>query len=101
MDTLLFSKRLMITGLTALTSSGYTAGASTELMEELLVKATYDSRTIDVSEARIISPDTAALLTRAPGANVNGNGPLTGIPQYRGMYGARIATSMCAFLGVL
>jgi len=94
MDTLLFSKRLMITGLTALTSSGYTAGASTELMEELLVKATYDSRTIDVSEARIISPDTAALLTRAPGANVNGNGPLTGIPQYRGMYGARIATSM-------
>lgn len=94
MDTLLFSKRLMITGITALTSSGYTNAASTELIEELLVKATYDSRTIDVSEALIVSPDTAALLARAPGANVNGNGPLTGIPQYRGMYGSRIATSM-------
>jgi hypothetical protein len=27
--------------------------------------------------------DTAALLERVPGANVNRNGPLTGIPQYR------------------
>ena len=34
--------------------------------------------------------DTAALLKRVPGANVNRNGPLTGIAQYRGMAGNRI-----------
>ncbi len=34
--------------------------------------------------------DTAALLKRVPGANVNRNGPLTGIAQYRGMYGNRV-----------
>lgn len=34
--------------------------------------------------------DTAALLKRVPGANVNRNGPLTGVASYRGMYGNRI-----------
>jgi len=34
--------------------------------------------------------DTAALLERVPGANVNRNGPLTGVPQYRGMSGNRV-----------
>ncbi|BCG64577.1 MAG: iron complex outermembrane recepter protein [Methyloprofundus sp.] len=38
--------------------------------------------------------DTASLLERVPGANVNRNGPLTGIPQYRGMYGNRINVSI-------
>lgn len=35
--------------------------------------------------------DTATALKDIPGANVNGNGPVTGIAQYRGMYGDRIA----------
>lgn len=34
--------------------------------------------------------DTSALLERVPGANINRNGPLTGIPQYRGMFGNRV-----------
>ena len=34
--------------------------------------------------------DTASLLKRVPGANVNRNGPLTGIAAYRGMYGNRV-----------
>lgn len=34
--------------------------------------------------------DSAELLTRVPGASVNKNGPLTGISQYRGMYGSRV-----------
>lgn len=34
--------------------------------------------------------DTASLLMRVPGANVNRSGPLSGIAQYRGMYGNRI-----------
>ena len=35
--------------------------------------------------------DTATVLRDIPGANVNANGPVTGIAQYRGMYGDRIS----------
>jgi len=35
--------------------------------------------------------DTATVLKDIPGANVNANGPITGIAQYRGMYGDRIS----------
>lgn len=68
--------------------------SSAEHLEELVVRESHDTRTIDVTGELIISPDVAQLLKRAPGANVNSNGPLTGIPQYRGMYGPRIATSL-------
>ena len=34
--------------------------------------------------------DAAHLLQQVPGANVNGLGPLSGIAQYRGMYGDRV-----------
>lgn len=63
-------------------------------LEELVVTGSHDTRTIDVNSALVISADAAQLLRHAPGANVNGNGPLTGIVQYRGMYGSRVATSM-------
>lgn len=68
--------------------------ARADLLEELVVTATHSTRTIDVTNALVISPDAAQLLKEAPGANVNSNGPLTGIPQYRGMYGPRIATAI-------
>lgn len=70
------------------------APALAEPMEELVVTATHSTRTIDVTNALSISPDVAQLLKEAPGANVNSNGPLTGIPQYRGMYGSRVATAI-------
>jgi len=38
--------------------------------------------------------DSASLLEHVPGANVNRNGALTGIPQYRGMAGGRINVSI-------
>ena len=63
-------------------------------IEELIVTARHDTRTIDITNEMVISPDVAQLLKKAPGANVNSNGPLTGIPQYRGMFGPRIATSL-------
>ncbi|MEM8560620.1 MAG: TonB-dependent receptor [Pseudomonadota bacterium] len=63
-------------------------------LEEVIVTATHSTRTIDITNALNISPDVAQLLKEAPGANVNSNGPLTGIPQYRGMYGSRVATSI-------
>lgn len=62
--------------------------------EEVLVTAPYDTHIIDVTETLEISPDAAQLLKQAPGANVNSNGPLTGIVQYRGMYGPRVATTI-------
>jgi iron complex outermembrane receptor protein len=39
-------------------------------------------------------PDLADWLISVPGANINSNGPITGIAQYRGLYGDRVATSI-------
>ncbi len=36
------------------------------------------------------SPDTGDLLKRLPGANINRNGPLTSVAQYRGLFGDRV-----------
>ena len=63
-------------------------------LEELIISARPDARVIDVTEALSISPDPARLLHEAPGANVTSNGPITGIPQYRGLFGPRIAVSL-------
>lgn len=63
-------------------------------MEEVIVTADREMRTVEVVEALVISPDAAQLLKKAPGANVNSNGPLTGIPQYRGMFGPRIGVQL-------
>ena len=38
--------------------------------------------------------DAALLLKRVPGGNVNRNGPLTNIPQYRGLFGNRIGVQV-------
>ncbi|MFL0797874.1 MAG: TonB-dependent receptor [Cellvibrionaceae bacterium] len=59
-------------------------------IEEILIRGEQDAREIEVSDTLMISPDSATLVKAAPGANVNANGPLTGIPQYRGMYGSRV-----------
>jgi len=53
-----------------------------------------DSVTIKTVEQNYISTDAADVLKSVPGANVNKNGPLTGIAQYRGMFGARINTQL-------
>ena len=41
-----------------------------------------------------VEADSAQLLKKAPGAAVNGNGPLSGIPQYRGMFGPRVGVQL-------
>ncbi|MBL4899168.1 MAG: TonB-dependent receptor [Colwellia sp.] len=40
------------------------------------------------------APDLADWLMSVPGANINSNGPITGIAQYRGLYGDRVAASL-------
>lgn len=70
------------------------SSVSAQDIEELIVSARHDARTIEVTEAMSISPDAAQLLRHAPGANIATNGPITGIPQYRGLFGPRIAVSL-------
>jgi iron complex outermembrane receptor protein len=82
---------IFATALITLLSSG---AAIADHMEELIIIATHDTRSVDVNSALVISPDASAVLKNAPGADVNGNGPLTGIAQYRGLYGSRIATAL-------
>jgi len=54
--------------------------------------ALHASHSADLSRAT--SPDSATLLRTIPGASVNSNGALTGIAQYRGLYGDRINVSI-------
>ena len=68
--------------------------AAAQGLEELIVTSRADSRTIDVTDTLSPSPDPARLLREAPGANVTRNGPITGIPQYRGLFGPRVAVSL-------
>ncbi len=56
-------------------------------------------RSVATSSARIevereLLVDTASALRDIPGASVNRNGPITGIAQYRGMYGDRVAVDI-------
>jgi len=46
------------------------------------------------AQGNLVKPDVADWLTTVPGANINKNGPITGIAQYRGMYGDRVSKSI-------
>jgi iron complex outermembrane receptor protein len=62
-------------------------------LPELLVIEEADKETrftADPTNTMISRPGTAEMLKRTSGANVNLNGPLTGIAQYRGMFGNRV-----------
>ena len=50
---------------------------------------TTDMARVEVSRELLV--DTATVLKDIPGSNVNANGPVTGIAQYRGMFGDRIS----------
>lgn len=56
----------------------------------------FEKPTIDESYAqgKTTTPDLAGWLNSLPGANVNRNGPVTGIAQFRGLYGDRVATTI-------
>jgi iron complex outermembrane receptor protein len=46
------------------------------------------------AQGKTTEADLANWLMSVPGANINSNGPITGIAQYRGLYGDRIATTL-------
>ena len=61
-------------------------------LEELLVTGERNLREFELADTVDIEPDSAELLRKTPGGNINRNGPLTGIAQLRGMFGYRIST---------
>ncbi|MBL4819456.1 MAG: TonB-dependent receptor [Gammaproteobacteria bacterium] len=63
-------------------------------IQEITVIGVRDTHTVRTDDTLVAPPDTAQLLRRMPGANINKNGELTGIAQYRGMYGDRIKVSV-------
>lgn len=79
----------------AVTIGGPLHAQETEDIEQLVVTG---QRVYPISE--IVAPaseqaiDTAELLHKLPGANVNANGALSGIAQYRGLFGDRVAVTI-------
>ena len=67
------------------------SGAETEVDEVIVVGRTVSTGLAQIQVDREMLVDTATVLKDIPGANVNSNGPVTGIAQYRGMYGDRVS----------
>jgi len=76
-------------------SHGQDAGRQDDATDEIVVVgravATTSSR-IEVERELLV--DSATVLKDIPGADVNTNGLITGIAQYRGMYGDRVAVDL-------
>lgn len=70
------------------------AGGSAAQIEEVIVTAEQVKHVYQLQEDQLVLIDTAELLKRVPGGNVNANGPLSGIPQYRGLFGPRIGVTV-------
>jgi len=63
-------------------------------VQEIIVIGVQDTHTIVTDDTLVAPSDTAQMLRKMPGANINKNGELTGIAQYRGMFGDRIRVSI-------
>lgn len=64
--------------------------ASAQEVTEIQVNGILDTSEIVIDEKMQSYPGTGQLLKSMPGANLNSNGMLTGIAQYRGMFGDRV-----------
>ena len=89
------SRKLLALALAIATPlAGQTFAQERQRIEEITVVGVRDTHTVIVDDTLVATPDTAQLLRKMPGANVNKNGELTGIAQYRGMFGDRIQVSV-------
>ena len=91
------SRKIALSSLiaSALLLSVYSQGQAAEPeIEEIIITSVRDTSVLMTDETLVAPPDTAQLLRMMPGANLNKNGELTGIAQYRGMYGDRINISI-------
>ena len=72
-----------------------TANLSKDGIEVITIEAPKFSQSqTAMAEGNLVKPDVADWLKTVPGANINKNGPITGIAQYRGLYGDRIAKNI-------
>jgi len=70
-------------------------------IEEIIVSGhQLSTRVATIAVDREIAVDTAEVFSRLPGADHNRNGRLTGIAQYRGMFGDRVSVNIDG-LGVI
>ncbi|HLU07640.1 MAG TPA: TonB-dependent receptor [Woeseiaceae bacterium] len=94
MKTLCFAALAALMPLSAL-SAAEDSRDDRAMPEEIVVLgrsvATTSTR-VEVDREMLV--DTARVLKDIPGANVNANGLITGIAQYRGMYGDRVAVDI-------
>lgn len=67
---------------------------TTELLTIEIIGSRLPADVTQVAPTATPAIDSAALLKKLPGANVNQNGPLTGIAQYRGYFGDRVNTQV-------
>ncbi|WP_293747648.1 TonB-dependent receptor [uncultured Paraglaciecola sp.] len=73
-----------------------TQAKSTDNLETIEVIGHQENSTmkLDVQGLNDNSADYRDSLQRLPGININGNGPVTGIPQYRGLFGDRLSINI-------
>ncbi|MEZ0175464.1 MAG: hypothetical protein AB9Q20_14310 [Candidatus Reddybacter sp.] len=73
-----------------------TQASTSIVIEEIIVEGAALSavKTLSIKPDVINLPDSAAVLNALPGGNINSNGPVTGIAQYRGLFGDRVAVTM-------
>lgn len=63
-------------------------------LEEIIVTGSQEWLVLEASSKSDPSPDPAQLLRSIPGVNINRAGPVSGLPQIRGMFGTRVATTI-------
>lgn len=93
----LFSSRLVtLASCSALLGSVMpaTTYAQPTLIEEMVIVGARNTHSVRTDDTMVAPPDTTELLRKMPGANVNKNGELTGVAQYRGMFGDRVNVSV-------
>ena len=87
--------RLVYVVATIILTAEFAFAAEEQRIEVMLVHGqsiSVDTTNVKVADRMVV--DTASILKSVPGANVNANGMLTGIAQYRGLYGDRIAITI-------
>ena len=66
-----------------------------DAIDEIIVAGhSITTRTLEILVDQEMIVDTATTLKDLPGADVNNNGTITGIAQYRGLYGDRVAVTI-------
>lgn len=89
------SKRSLFSCSTIATALLLSLTSQADEIEKIVVTASHINRDLQAqTSVKVTNPDLASWLNSVPGANINRNGPLTGIVQYRGLFGDRVATTL-------